>query len=58
LHSGIVRPFGAVATIPSGATPFVTQLSSAWSVSKLFGATPPPQCPMPGTMNRRALSCV
>ena len=46
------------ATIPSGPTPFVTQLSSAFSVSKLFGATPPPQCPIPGTMKRRTLSCV
>ena len=46
------------ATVPDpincvGAIPFSTQVSNAENASKLLGPAPPPQCPIPGTMNRR-----
>ena len=39
-----------------GAVPCSTQLSSAVSVSKVFGPRPPPQCCIPGTMKSRTCS--
>ncbi len=56
-HSGRVRStLPAVecdATIEPGALPVSTQASSGPTLSKSFGPSPPPQCAMPGAMNRR-----
>ena len=41
------------ATIIAGALPFSTHCSSVPILSKSFGPSPPPQCAMPGAMNRR-----
>jgi hypothetical protein len=42
------------ATTRVGGCPFSTHCSSGTIMSKVFGPTPPPQCPMPGTMNSRS----
>src|SRR5256885_9731962 len=56
-HSGRVRSTLPLvtrdATIRSGALPCSTHCSSAATVSNWLGPSPPPQCPMPGTMTRR-----
>src|SRR5689334_8103416 len=56
-HSGRVRtvaPFTTFeARMRSGALPAETHWSSALTMSKVSGPSPPAQWPMPGTMNSR-----
>ena len=49
-------PFAPMPSIVSGAMPFSTHFSSVPIESKEFTPGPPPQCPMPGAMNRRIQS--
>src|SRR5262249_39228145 len=56
-HSGRDRPeFLLVAAIVAGAVPCSRHFSRVPIVSNVSGPSPPRQCPMPGTMNKRVKS--
>src|SRR5580704_15123972 len=56
-HNGRVRstfPLAlCVATMLSGAAPVETHMSTTFTLSKVFGPSPPPQWPIPGSIKRR-----